>query len=492
LGDGRRTLRSAYSWATIGNFTKASLTFGLSIVLARLLDPADFGMVGIVLVFLSVLTVVQDMGFGGAVVYFDETPGDLATYYVITVTAGAVMTGLAVLSSPVLATFYDRPELTAILSALSLRLFLGGLRSVPLGLLRKQLRFLDIAAVEIVASVAAGVIAVVLAWKGAGVWSLVANGLAGATLQTLLMCRMAPLRWTLRPDRAVIRKALRWGLPQTGSTILWQAYTNVDVMIIGKMSGMASLGFYTYAMRLSRYISDQLLGVINQVSFPSFVSAKDDRPRLIRHWLSLVWLLALLNFPAAVAVALSAEDFVRVVLGEKWLPSAPLLRYLCFPAAVLSIQTTIAPLLSAQGRTDLNFRFSALNAVVVPVAVMTGCYLGGTHGVAIALCLVCPATAGYRLSMAVMVLREVSYTDFFRTLRSPVVIAAACVVVMLPFDWLMPSGLARLVVRSGVGMLCYCSCLIGVRSVREQLVHAAGPAAQQFLERLRPSRKNKS
>lgn len=147
---------------------------------------------------------------------------------------------------------------------------------------------------------------------------------------------------------------------------------------------------------------------------------------------------------------------------------------------------------SAQGRTDLNFRFSALNAVVVPVAVMTGCYLGGTHGVAIALCLVCPATAGYRLSMAVMVLREVSYTDFFRTLRSPVVIAAACVVVMLPFDWLMPSGLARLVVRSGVGMLCYCSCLIGVRSVREQLVHAAGPAAQQFLERLRPSRKNKS
>lgn len=465
-------VRSAYFWAGAGNIIKAALTFGLSILLARLLDPSDYGLIGVVLAFLSILLVIQDAGLGQAVVYFDETEDTLPTYHTVTVLSGVALTALTVLVGPVLAWFYQMPELTVLAPVMGLSLIFGGLRSVPQGLLMKELRFKELAVIETVAGVAAGVTAVLLAFAGAGVWSLVANILLGAGLQTWWTCRLRPLSYTRRWKPEVVRRALDFGLPLTGSRVLWQVYLNSDALVIGKMLGQAPLGYYSYALRLARFLSERVFGIVNRVSFPSFASMKDDRPRLVHHWYLLTEALGLIQFPAMVALAMNAEDFVLVVLGEKWLPAALPLRLLCAAEAIRSVQVIMPPLLSAVGRTDLVLRYNVGNAIALPIAFAAGCHFGGLVGVGVSWITVYPLLVIYLLKYTVTISGG-SYSGYLRSLRAPVLVSAACTAAMLPFDWLLEAGWARLLVRSAVGGACYLACLGSFPGLRGKVIEIA-------------------
>jgi len=465
-------VRSAYFWAGAGNVIKAALTFGLSILLARLLDPSHYGLIGVVMAFVNILLVIQDAGFGQAVVYFNETEETLPTYHTVTVLSGVAMAALTVPFGPALAWFYGMPELTLLAPVLGLSLIFGGLRSVPQGLLMKELRFKALAVVETVAGVAAGVAAVLLALAGAGVWSLVANILLGAGLQTLLTCRLRPGRYTRRWKPEVIRRVLDYGLPLTGSRILWQLYLNSDALIIGKVLGQTPLGYYSYALRLARFMSERVFGIVNRVSFPSFASMKDDRPRLVAHWHLLTEALGLLQFPAMLALAMNAEDFVLVVLGEKWLPAALPLRLLCAAEAIRSVQVIMPPLLSAVGRTDLVLRYNVVNAIALPVAFAAGCYFGGLVGVGVAWTTVYPVLVLHLLKYTVMVSGG-SYLEYLRSLRAPLLVTAACLAAMLPFDWLFGAGWTRLLARSAAGGACYLACLGLLPGLRRRVVELA-------------------
>jgi PST family polysaccharide transporter len=465
-------VRSAYFWAGAGNIVKAALTFGLSILLARLLDPSHYGLIGVVMAFVNILMVIQDAGLGQAVVYFDETEDTLPTYHTVTVLSGVVLTALTALIGPALAWFYNMPELTVLAPVMGLSLILGGLRSVPQGLLMKELRFKELALIETVAGVAAGVVAVLLALAGAGVWSLVANILLGAGVQTWWTCRLRPAGYTRRWKPEVVRRALDFGLPLTGSRVLWQAYLNSDAMIIGKMLGEAPLGYYSYALRLARFLSERVFGIVNRVSFPSFASMKEDRPRLLYHWLLLTEVLALIQFPAMLALAMNAEDFVLVVLGDKWLPAALPLRLLCAAEAIRSVQVIMPPLLSAVGRTDLVLRYNVVNAIALPAAFAAGCHFGGLAGVGAAWVTIYPVLAIHLLKYTVSVCGG-SYWGYLRSLRAPLLVTASCLAAMLPFDWLLAAGWERLTVRCAAGGACYLFCLGGLPGVRRRVLEIA-------------------
>ncbi len=471
-------VRSAYFWAGAGNIVKAALTFGLSILLARLLDPSHYGLIGVVMAFVNILLVIQDAGFGQAVVYFDETEDTLPTYHTVTVLSGVALAAVTVLIGPALAWFYGMPELTVLAPVMGSSLIFGGLRSVPQGLLMKELRFKALAVVETVAGVAAGVTAVLLALAGAGVWSLVANILLGAALQTLLTCRLRPGSYTRHWKPEVVRRVLDYGLPLTGSRVLWQVYLNSDALILGKMLGQAPLGYYSYALRLARFLSERVFGIVNRVSFPSFASMKDDRPRLVQHWYLLTEALGLIQFPAMLALAMNAEDFVLVVLGEKWLPAALPLRLLCAAEAIRSVQVIMPPLLSAVGRTDLVLRYNVINAVALPVAFAAGCHLGGLIGVGVAWTTVYPLLVIHLLKYSVTVSGG-SYSVYLRSVQAPLLVTAACLTAMLPFDWLLGAGWVRLLARSAAGGACYLGCLAGLPGLRRRVLELAQGSRRQ-------------
>jgi PST family polysaccharide transporter len=462
------SIRSAYVWASAGNITKAAVTFWLSVVLARLLQPSDYGLIGVAVALIEILLVIQDAGFGNAVVYFDENPEALPTYFSLTIVTSAVLALLLFVAAPALAWFYSMPQLTWVIRVMAFSLVLGGLRSVSLGLVSKRLRFREIAAIETISGLIAGVTAVILAWRGAGVWSLVANMVVGSVLQTALTCSLEPVKLTTRPDRSVVRRVLRWGGPFTGTRILFQLYLNSDSLIVAKILGQTPLGHYSYGLRLARFLGERIFSIVNRASFPSFASLKNDKGHLIHHWFTLTQLLALIGFPAMLALAMNARDFVGVVLGEKWLPAVIPLQLLCISEAVRSIQTVLPPLLSSQGRPDLPLRYTAISLTALPVSFAAACLAGQLRGVAIVWCTVYPLLVLYLLNHALKV-TGASFSAYFRNLRWPLFVTGCSAAAMLPFDFLMNPGLTRLVARSAAGGVCFIAVMSRVPIIQREV-----------------------
>ncbi|HKW98492.1 MAG TPA: lipopolysaccharide biosynthesis protein [Bryobacteraceae bacterium] len=459
-------IRSAYLWTTALQLTKNILGFGISILLAHFLEPGDYGLVGMVTVLIGMVSVIQDWGMGQAVVYFEDDPSHLPTYFNLTTATGIVLTVVTFFSAPVIAAFYNEPRLVVLVRVLSFTLLLGSLRAVPSGLLTKRFQFRTLTLAEGGCTLTAGLIAVGLAWKGFGVWSLVTNILLGALLQTILFCSMLRPRFSLHMDGQLLKKVLHWGLPYTGATLLWQFYDNADYLIIGKLLGSAPLGLYTLGFRLATVANDKISSVINRVTFPSFSAMQDDLQAVSSHWLSVTHKLALLNFPLLCALAVNAEDFISLVLGPKWLPAVPIVQLLCVVSALKSLTSITINLACARGRTDMNFQFTLANALLLPGSFALGCKLGSLVGVGIAWCLVFPFICAW-LIWKVGRLVGIGFGRYCASLASPSLVGALCLAAMLPVSWLLPGGLLRLCVRSSIGLVCFIACIYSRQDLRD-------------------------
>ena len=401
------------------------------------------------LALINILTVAQELGLARAIVYFDEDEESLRTYHTTTILMGALITGCTIVAAPLVSSFYDTPALTPLMRWLGLMLLLGGIRATPQGLMEKQFRFKELVAFQTIASVISGVVAVIMAWMGAGAMSLVVNMLLGTGIHVALVCWRYPPRLTFRLRREVIRRALRWSLPLAGSRMVTQVYVNADAIIVGKMLGSAELGFYSLALRLASFIGERVFGTVGQVGFPSFASLKDDRQALVRHWLALTEVLALISFPAMMGLAVAGEDLIIVLVGAKWLPTLVPLPYLCLAAGLRTVQTVLHPLVSNLGRTDLSLYYNILSAAVLPVGFVAGCYSGGLLGVGIVWACLYPLLI-VNLVRQTLNLLDLSWGAYFGSMRFPLLVTLVCGVAMLSFNLFLHAGLLRLALKSGL------------------------------------------
>jgi teichuronic acid exporter len=463
-------IKSAYLWTSVLQVGKNLLGFVISILLARWLEPSDYGLVGMVTVLIAIVSVFQDWGIGQAVIYFrDESEEHLATYFTVTTATGLLLTILLFLSAPIVASFYHETRLIAIVRALSFTFLLGGLWAVSQGLLTKHFQFRRLTLIESGCTLGSGIVAIIMAWNGYGVWSLVTNILLQTLSTTVLYCSIVRPRFTLHIDRMLLKKVIGWGMPLAGSGLLWRFYDNSDYLIIGKLLGAPALGGYTLAFRLATMVNDKISSVVNRVSFPSFSAMQDDVDRVIQHWLSVTRKLAWLNFPILVVVALNIEDFISIFLGPKWQPAGPLVKYLCVVGALKTLNPLVVNLLSARGRTDIAFQNTILNSILLPGSFLIACKFGTVTTVCIAWCLVFPCTSAVLIHRATKLV-GISLWEFLGNLKAPALTAVLCWAVMLPVSWLMPFGFLRVCLRLAVGLVCFAACLWFQKGVRQSLL----------------------
>jgi teichuronic acid exporter len=277
--------------------------------------------------------------------------------------------------------------------------------------------------------------------------------------------------WVVRPRLStsihvpMLKKLLRWGLPVTGSTLMWQFHENSDFMIIGKILGSAELGYYTMAFRLSTMVNDKISSVVNRVTFPSLSALQENPDQLVEHWFSVSRKLALINFPILAAIALNGEDFITLVLGNQWLPAVAPLRFLCVVGAVKTLSPIGNIVITVFGRTDLSFYLSLLSTIVLPLSFALGCKLGGTVGVAMAWCIVYPIMGLIQLDQALKLART-SFRKYAANLKFSFLVVSACALAMLPFHWVMAGGAGRLITRSATGLTVYTLCLLSREDTR--------------------------
>jgi O-antigen/teichoic acid export membrane protein len=369
------------SAAWVGGSRAIMVLFGLGVTatLARLLAPADYGLIGMAQVILGLLQQTRDLGLGQALVRRREISADTcARAFTLALLQGALLAILTLLSAGLVASFFGEPRVAPLLRVLALGFPLAALQTVPLALLRRDLTLKGEAAARTAASVGDAALTIALAAAGAGAWALVAGQLAHSLILSGVLAWLHPWRPRLRLRGGETRELLRFGAGVTTSSLLWYVYSNADFVIIGRVLGPGPLGLYTLAWNVAKMPWDQVWISISPMVLPLLSRSRDLAEGMGAPLLRLTRGLSLITFPSLAGLAVVAGEAVPVLLGPRWEASTPALRWLCLYGIARAMSVLLHPVLVAAGRLRKEVAFGAVLALVLPPAF----YLGTAWGIA--------------------------------------------------------------------------------------------------------------
>ncbi|WP_348611618.1 lipopolysaccharide biosynthesis protein [Halobaculum rarum] len=357
------------------------------VVLARLLSPEAFGVVGLGLVAVAVLRKVLRLGLDEALIQDEQADVDayLDTTWTLTVLRGFALWGIASLAAPAVADTVGEPQLTAVLPVLALSSVVGGFRNPGVIYFRKELAFHRQFTYSVSGTVVQAAVAVsaALAWGTA--WALVAGLLAGSAARTVASHLLHPYRPRPGFDPAAARELLGYGKWIFGSGILLLLLNQGDDAIVGWLLGASALGLYGMAFRFSNAPATEVSHVIAKVTFPAFSKVQDDVEELREGFLRTVRAVAYLSFPMAVGVAAVAPVFVQAAFGPKWLPMVETMRVLALWGALRALVAVVGPLFKATDRPHYSTALQASRLVIVAALLYPATVAWGTVGTAAAL-----------------------------------------------------------------------------------------------------------
>jgi len=371
---------SAVRWTTFAMVGKSGLQFAQVAVLARLLAPADFGLMAMVLAVMAFIQVFTDLGVSNAIIHHqDISANQLSSLYWLNVTVGAaLMLALMTFSSGIGALMFNRPDLQPVLISISVSILLSAAGQQLRVMAEKSLRFAILAKIEIAAALAGFTAAVCWAWLAPGVYALVAGVLVNGLVQTLLLWLLAADGWqpAFRLRLNEIRHFLQFGGYMMANNFVNSFNAQADILIAGRLFPAATLGVYSLPRSLSLSVAGAINPVITRVGLPVMAKAQHDKAFLKSIYLKTMRMTASINFPIYIALAVFAKESVLLVFGPKWIESAPLLVYLAIWGMFRSCGNPVGSLLLAVGRADLSFRWNLGLLFVGPPALWIGAHWG--------------------------------------------------------------------------------------------------------------------
>lgn len=368
---------AAVFWSGADVFLRQGLQFFVSILLARLLSPEDFGLLAMLYLFTGIAGLFIDGGFSSALVQRqDITPTDESTVFFFNLGSGLVVTLGLCWAAPWIAAFFEQPALQDLTYAMALNLFLGAFGAIQNVLLAKTLNFKLLMKIGVVASLLSGVLAVILAWQGFGIWSLALQTLASTGLTVVLLWWWHPWRPQWVFSLAALRSLFRFGGFWLLSALLDTLYGRLFNILIGKLFSARELGFYTRATSTQQLLANVLTSILNRVAFPMFSSAAADKVQLVRGMRKALRTIMLFNIPAMLGLMVVSEPLVVTLFGEKWLQSVPLLQVLCLVGVLWPLHVINLNVLIAQGYSNLFFRIEVLKKIIGVVAIGVASFYG--------------------------------------------------------------------------------------------------------------------
>jgi lipopolysaccharide exporter len=377
---------NAVAWQGLSFALGKVLVLVATIVLARVLGPEEFGLVGLALVFVGFVEVMADFGIAQSLIYYRDSPRAADAALACTVVSGLLLAGGTALAAPYLAQALGDPAITEFLRVLSLSFVLGSFGIVPDVLLRRDLLFKRRLAVQLSSSVTRGGVSIGLALAGAGAWSLVWGQIAAVTVTSVVAwsrVRYRPdLRWW-RIRWGDVRPLLAFGAPTAANGLLSTVILNVDYIIVSRALGATALGFYLLAFRLPEMVIVSVFQVLSQVAFPVFSRARKQPGRMRRGYLRMLRLQTTYGVVVGCVLAAAAPVLVPVVFGPGWEQSVFPLQALAIYAAFRSLGMGVVDVLKAMGRPSLALSMSVVRLLVLVPALVLATHWG-INGVAVA------------------------------------------------------------------------------------------------------------
>lgn len=372
----QRTIRGGFA-RLIAQGATLVLRLGSLMVLARLLDPKDFGLVGMVTAFTGVLTLFRDFGLSAAVVQRTTVTEDQSsTLFWINILVGTVLGLVAIAAAPAIGAFYHEPRLVPVTAALSLGLVFNSMGVQHSALLQREMRFTAIATINVIALLIGSLLAIGGALGGYGYWALVAMTVSMPLVSSIGF--WIATRWVPGIPRqlAGIRSMMHFGGTLTLNGLVAYAAYNSEKVLIGRFWGVDAIGIYGRAYQIINIPTDNLNSAVGEVAFSALSRVKDDPGRLKRYFIKGYSLVLGLTLPLTMACALFANDLISILLGPKWKAAIPIFRLLAPTIAIFAIINPLGWLMNALGLVVRSLRI----ALVFAPLIIGGYVLGIPYG----------------------------------------------------------------------------------------------------------------
>ncbi len=376
----KKTL-SGMIWSFIQRFGTMAISFVSNIVLARLLSPDDYGVIGMLMIFIAVANTFVDGGFGSALIQKKEpTKADYSTIFWWNMFLSVLIYGILYLSAPAVARFYKLPLLSEVLRIQGLVLILNALSIIQQNQLRKQLKFKRLATVTVISATLSAGIAIGLAFADWGVWALVAQQLMLSGFTAILLWVLNKWYPSLVFSKESFKQLFGFGGFILASNLLNTLCNNIQGLLIGKFFSPATLGFYSQAHKLENVISQSLSSVVEQVSYPIFVKFQSDNQALKDVFHKLLSCVVYVTNPLILISILIAEPLIMVMYGEQWMQSAPYFKILCIVGLSVCIQHLTYYVIASKGRSKDLFKWNIYKRIASIIILLLGLYFRGIYG----------------------------------------------------------------------------------------------------------------
>lgn len=365
------------AWSAIDNVTQMGVSFLVSIVLARLLSPDDYGLIGIINIFTVVCTAIINGGFSTALIRKkDITDDDYNTSFIVNLGLSLVLYSLIFIASPLIAEFFEREELVSLTRVSSFTMIIGALAIVQQTRLTKRIDFKTQTKITLIASVVSGAVGITMAFLDFGVWALVAQMLTVQGLKTILLWVYNHWIPSLRFNKKSFDELFGFGWKMMVSGILDSLWTQLYQVVVGKFYNAATLGQYTRAKQFSQMFSSNLTNVIQRVTYPVLSDIQDDNERMVAAYRKIIKTTMFITFALMFALGAVSEPLLYCLIGEKWHEAATYLPLICFVGAFYPLHAINLNMLQVQGRSDLFLGLEIIKKIIGIAPLFIGAFIG--------------------------------------------------------------------------------------------------------------------
>ncbi len=381
----KKEMAQGVKWLGLSQMLGYVLQFIVWVILARLLPPENFGALSVSMAFSNFAIMFNELGMGTALIQKTalEYRHKVTTFWTC-IAIGAIFLIFALSTSSLIASFFKNPAIEVLITIFALKLLIDSFGTLQESLLKRELSFKSLMIIENISSLIFGSVAITMVYKGFGISSMAWGYLAKSVLKVILLWISCDFRPSLEFDKESFRELFDYGKNIMGFKIISYISGNIDILLIGKFLGAASLGYYTLALNLVNFPRQKLSSIVSQVAFPALSKIQDHLDEVRNAYTKIIRYATVVNFPLLVGLMFTAPYFVSAVYSDKWIGMVVPLQILCVYGIGYSITTFVGIIFNSTGHPEYSFRFSLITLAGVVAAVLAGLPYG-LEGIAVSL-----------------------------------------------------------------------------------------------------------
>lgn len=370
-----KTVKGA-SWSFIDSIAGQGITFLVGLVLARLLTPEEYGIIGIITIFIAVFNSIVDSGFSNALIRKNDAKDiDYNTVFITNLVLSVVLFGILYVSAPAISRFFSQPQLIPLLRVMGIIVIINAFAIIQRTILVKKVDFKTQTKVSLISSISSGVVGIGMALNGLGVWSLVGQQISRQFLNSAFLWFYSKWYPKLQFSIQSFKELFSFGWKLLASSLIDTVWREIYQVVIGKYYTPVALGHYTRAQQFASICSSNLNSVVLRVSFPVLSSVQDDKERLKNGYKRIIKVSMLITFTLMLGLTAVAKPLVLALIGEQWLPCVPFLQIICLQMMLYPLHSLNLNMLQVQGRSDLFLKLEIIKKIIAVGPILLGIFV---------------------------------------------------------------------------------------------------------------------